>query len=275
MAALLLVVLTLGAVTDANAQSPPTISDVVIFATNRVHLKKDTEVTGDVVVNELGFDLSVDKDGVVHGNLKADRISIAKGAEINGDVFFNDLNNKGTINGGENSPLALPVFGSLPPFQTANPRPNAPDVIVNAGETKVLDAGDFGNITVAQTGTLIFSGGRYDVRSLTSGKTSTIGFGAATGLRILERLDIDQNSLVGPEASSSIAAFDIIIYDGSHRSDDIFKAFVNYFQILKPGGIYVVEDTHTMYWDDYQGGILKQTTAHSFFKLFVDVINYQ
>lgn len=77
------------------------------------------------------------------------------------------------------------------------------------------------------------------------------------------------------EIRAHSGAFDIIIDDGSHQSDDIFKAFVNYFQILKPGGIYVVEDTHTLYWDDYQGGILKQTTAHSFFKLFVDVINYQ
>lgn len=77
------------------------------------------------------------------------------------------------------------------------------------------------------------------------------------------------------EIRAHSSAFDIIIDDGSHHSDDIFRAFVNYFQILRPGGIYIVEDTHTMYWDDYQGGILKQTTAHCFFKLFVDVINYQ
>ena len=198
---------------------PADFSDVVIFATNSVHLKKDTEITGDVVVNdvgintlETGFEIGVDRNGTVQGDLKANRISIDKNAVINGDVFFNELNNKGTINGVENSPLILPVFLSPPPFQTANPRSDAPDIFVDDGETRVLEAGDYGDITVAQTGTLIFSGGRYDVRSLTSGKTSTIGFGAATDLRVLGRLDIDQNSLVGPEASSGITAADIIIY---------------------------------------------------------------
>lgn len=71
------------------------------------------------------------------------------------------------------------------------------------------------------------------------------------------------------------STFDIIIDDGSHLSDDIIRSFVNYFKILSPGGIYVIEDTHSMYWDEYQGGILKQTTAHAFFKLCVDLVNYE
>ena len=77
------------------------------------------------------------------------------------------------------------------------------------------------------------------------------------------------------EITAHSKAYDIIIDDGSHVSDDIIRTFIIYFQILSPGGIYVVEDTHTMYWDDYQGGILKQTTANSLFKLFVDLVNYE
>ncbi|HVN70701.1 MAG TPA: class I SAM-dependent methyltransferase, partial [Desulfomonilia bacterium] len=69
--------------------------------------------------------------------------------------------------------------------------------------------------------------------------------------------------------------FDIIIDDASHISDNIIRTFLIYFPLLKPGGIYVVEDTHTMYWPDYQGGVTRQTTAHAFFKLFVDLINYE
>jgi len=77
------------------------------------------------------------------------------------------------------------------------------------------------------------------------------------------------------EITAHSGTYDIIIDDGSHLSDDIISTFIIYFQILSPGGIYIVEDTHTMYWDNYQGGILKQTTAHGFFKLFVDLINYE
>ena len=77
------------------------------------------------------------------------------------------------------------------------------------------------------------------------------------------------------EITALSSTYDIIIDDGSHLSDDIIRTFITYFQLINPGGIYVVEDTHTMYWDDYQGGIMRQTTAHSFFRLFVDLINYE
>ena len=94
-----------------------------------------------------------------------------------------------------------------------------------------------------------------------------------------ERISVVVSDVNSRNAFSEITAhsnaYDIIIDDGSHLSDDIIRTFIIYFQILSPGGIYVVEDTHTMYWDDYQGGILKQTTANSLFKLFVDLVNYE
>jgi SAM-dependent methyltransferase len=36
--------------------------------------------------------------------------------------------------------------------------------------------------------------------------------------------------------------FDIIIDDGSHRVEDQMKTFLNYFDHLAPGGIYIIED---------------------------------
>ncbi len=74
---------------------------------------------------------------------------------------------------------------------------------------------------------------------------------------------------------SHSSSFDIIIDDASHVSDNIIRTFLIYFPLLKPGGIFVVEDTHTLYWEEYQGGILRKTTAHDFFKLFVDLVNYE
>lgn len=84
--------------------------------------------------------------------------------------------------------------------------------------------------------------------------------------------DINSTSMLKKIASLS-QALEIIIDDGSHFSDDIIRTFLLYFPVLSPGGTYVVEDTHCMYSDKHQGGILKQTTAHHFFRLFVDLIN--
>jgi len=45
--------------------------------------------------------------------------------------------------------------------------------------------------------------------------------------------------------------FDIIIDDGSHISRDMKKSFDFLFPLLNNGGIYVVEDLHCCYWDDF------------------------
>lgn len=53
------------------------------------------------------------------------------------------------------------------------------------------------------------------------------------------------NDLYGP--------FDIIIDDGSHINEDIQKSFDCLFPLLKPGGLYIVEDLHACYWDSHGG----------------------
>jgi len=69
--------------------------------------------------------------------------------------------------------------------------------------------------------------------------------------------------------------FDIVIDDGSHQSMDILNSFVNYFPLVKPGGVYVVEDAHTLYNDAYGGGVLNEYGAYSFFKKLIDVLSFQ
>jgi hypothetical protein len=68
---------------------------------------------------------------------------------------------------------------------------------------------------------------------------------------------------------------DIVIDDGSHRSVDIINSFVTYFEIMKPGGVYVVEDTHTLYWQDWGGELTNGLNAYIFFKKLIDVVNHQ
>ena len=69
--------------------------------------------------------------------------------------------------------------------------------------------------------------------------------------------------------------FDVVIDDGSHISEDIISSFELYFPLLNPGGIYVVEDTHALYWNDWGGGILNEKSAYNFFKKLIDVINFE
>lgn len=68
-------------------------------------------------------------------------------------------------------------------------------------------------------------------------------------------------------------AFDVIIDDGSHFSNDIINSFNLYFPLVKPGGIYIAEDTHTLYDSRYGGGLKRKGTATAFFKLFADLVN--
>ncbi|MEG4027118.1 MULTISPECIES: tetratricopeptide repeat protein [unclassified Microcoleus] len=70
-------------------------------------------------------------------------------------------------------------------------------------------------------------------------------------------------------------SFDIIIDDGSHHSSDIIKSFATYFPLLEEGGIYIVEDLHTSYWKQYQGGLFYPFSSIGFFKNIVDIINYE
>jgi len=69
--------------------------------------------------------------------------------------------------------------------------------------------------------------------------------------------------------------FDIIIDDGSHIPQDISQSFLRYFPHLKPGGIYVIEDTHTLYLFDWRDGANNPLGCYAFFKKLIDLPNHQ
>lgn len=69
--------------------------------------------------------------------------------------------------------------------------------------------------------------------------------------------------------------FDLIIDDGSHRSGDIIRSFAQYFSLLRDGGIYVVEDLHCSYWQDFEGGLHGFATSMAFFRRLTDIVNHQ
>lgn len=81
----------------------------------------------------------------------------------------------------------------------------------------------------------------------------------------------------GVEARIAAACpgFDLILDDGSHRSDDIVRSFVRYFPRLVDGGLFVVEDLHCSYWGAFKGGLYDPASSMAFFKGLIDVINHQ
>lgn len=63
---------------------------------------------------------------------------------------------------------------------------------------------------------------------------------------------------------------DIIIDDGGHTMKQQIMTFEYLYLKLKDNGIYLVEDTHTSYWDVYGGGFRKRTSFIEYSKKLID-----
>ncbi|WP_375175176.1 class I SAM-dependent methyltransferase [Pseudooceanicola sp.] len=69
---------------------------------------------------------------------------------------------------------------------------------------------------------------------------------------------------------------DIVIDDASHVCRDVIASFEVLFPVLKPGGIYVVEDTQTSYWTQCGGSMdsADSRTTMNYFKALADGLNH-
>ncbi len=65
----------------------------------------------------------------------------------------------------------------------------------------------------------------------------------------------------------------IIIEDGSHRWEHQIKTFNASFPLLKPGGLYFIEDLHTSYVNNSEWSVGDTTTGVEFTKTLVDDVN--
>ena len=74
--------------------------------------------------------------------------------------------------------------------------------------------------------------------------------------------------------SAEYGGFDIIIDDGSHQNEHVIKTFHVLFPLLRPSGIYAIEDTQTSYWPSFGGGLDRSDTMLNFFKSLTDGLNY-
>ncbi|MGH9363567.1 MAG: DUF1566 domain-containing protein [Thermoanaerobaculia bacterium] len=202
--------------------------EVAILATNSIHIHRQSQVVGDVIANDAspgptlraGFELAIDRASTVDGDVKGDSVSLSRDVEVTGGVHYNSLDNDAVRVGSLNTPLDLPVFALLPPFQTAFLRPGAADVSVAAGQTLTLAAGDYDDIQIAAGGTLVLSGGVYNARSLTAIDDGALSFAAATDLRIAERLALGTAGAAVAADNSGVSGSEVIIYVGGIDGTD-------------------------------------------------------
>lgn len=66
---------------------------------------------------------------------------------------------------------------------------------------------------------------------------------------------------------------DIILDDGSHLMSHIMASFRFLYPKVAKNGIYMVEDLHTAYWDEYEGGLCKPSTFIEACKTLIDELN--
>jgi hypothetical protein len=66
---------------------------------------------------------------------------------------------------------------------------------------------------------------------------------------------------------------DIVLDDGSHVMADILASFNFLYPRTERRGIYMVEDLHTAYWEEYGGGLSREGTFIEKCKALVDELN--
>lgn len=136
------------------------------------------------------------------------------------------------------------------------------------------------NIKMLEIG--VFEGGSLQMWKEYFGKRARIyGIDINFGCKKYEEDQI--NILVGSQGDREFlnrigqeyGKFDIILDDGSHMMEDQIVSFETLFPYLNDGGVYLCEDTHTSYWEDYNGKFHGKNTFIEYSKSFVDCVNYQ
>ena len=65
----------------------------------------------------------------------------------------------------------------------------------------------------------------------------------------------------------------IVLDDGSHVMQHMSASFELLYDHLDPNGVYIVEDTHTCYWPEYQGGLRQENSFIENVKNKIDELN--
>lgn len=130
----------------------------------------------------------------------------------------------------------------------------------------------------------VFKGGSIDMWKEYFGPKSTIvGIDINPDCKRFERKDDGIFIEIGDQSDvnflqSVIDKYgnpDIVLDDGSHIMNHLIKTFEFLYYKVKDKGTYMVEDLHTAYWSEYDGGLKRDNTFIEFSKNKIDEINAQ
>lgn len=203
------------------------VETYVILANNNVRISKD------VLINSGDIGVNIESDGTKETLLigknvkilssssviKADFIKLKKNAEV-WDIYYNALHKhkKAKILGTEYTPLTLPV-ATFPPFPDFSS--GSLDITVKKNNICTIDQGEYRNIKVRQGGKLIFTGGVYNIATLTTAKNVQLIFQDNSEVRIENSLMVGKNNIVGPDTDTSPSASDVIFYVSGEGTDNV------------------------------------------------------
>src|SRR4051794_28008126 len=75
------------------------------------------------------------------------------------------------------------------------------------------------------------------------------------------------------EIAAEFGQPDVVIDDGSHRMPDILATFSALYPQVQRNGVYLVEDLHTAYWEEYEGGLRRAGSFIERCKELIDELN--
>lgn len=75
------------------------------------------------------------------------------------------------------------------------------------------------------------------------------------------------------QIAAEIGPIDVIIEDGGHRPEQQIATFEVMYKRVRPGGVFLIEDLHTSYWPDYDGGLGRPGTFMEYAKGLTDKLN--
>lgn len=92
-----------------------------------------------------------------------------------------------------------------------------------------------------------------------------------TGIKIFIGSQDDEHFL--SSLKTELPPIDILIDDGGHTMSQQIRTFNHLFPLVKDGGVYMVEDTHTSYWYEFHGGYKNKNSFIEFSKSIVDQVH--